>query len=269
MFTKPAKAPGKRITPFAALLSFFFLCLFTEVSLAQTTEKEEAAIKKVLMAETPAFIDRDANAWQATWLRDSRASRTLVESNFLEDDAGWSNFGPEYMKWLILNPATEDQEFIYSNYKVHSSGNMAWVSYDLLLITPHATPRREEKSKETRMLVKDRGVWKIMSQTSYLTETFEASPQAIEYSLNTIGYKLLLADKHQEAIEILKLNVKLHPDTWNTYYSLGRAYDEEGDAKRAARYYRKSIKLNPENVHGKRALEMLRQTEDAFAKEGY
>ena len=249
------------------LFSPVLVCLLLSHSFAQSPEEE--AIKAVLLAETQAFVDRDADDWQATWLRDNRASRTLVESNFMEDVTGWNNFGPEFMKWLMMNPATEQQEFTYSNYKVHTSGNMAWVSYDLRLVFPHATPRREEKSKEVRVLVKDRGLWKIMSQTSYLTETFEATPQAIEYSLNTIGYKLMLADKHQEAIAVLKLNVKLHPEGWSTYHSLGRAYAEEGNSKRAARNYRKSLRLNPENEHGKRALERLRQSEEAYAKEGF
>lgn len=71
----------------------------------------------------------------------------------------------------------------------------------------------------------------------------------IELALNNLGYKLLSSEKNAEALEIFKLNAEEYPDSWNVYDSLGEAYMKNGDKKLAIKNYKKSVKLNPENIH--------------------
>ncbi len=55
--------------------------------------------------------------------------------------------------------------------------------------------------------------------------------EGVEFTLNNSGYKLLGEKKFNEAIEVFKLNVKLYPNSSNTYDSLGEAYAAAGDKK--------------------------------------
>ena len=78
-----------------------------------------------------------------------------------------------------------------------------------------------------------------------------------ETSINHLGNKYLRAGENSNAIEILKLNVKEYPKSWNTYDSLGEAYMKNGDNRLAKKNYKKSIRLNPENSHAKEMLTNL------------
>lgn len=80
----------------------------------------------------------------------------------------------------------------------------------------------------------------------------------VEADLNTAGYDLLGAKKFDEAIEVFKLNVKLYPESANTYDSLGEAYAMAGKNKLAIENYERSIKMNPKNDYGKKMLEKLK-----------
>ncbi len=66
-------------------------------------------------------------------------------------------------------------------------------------------------------------------------------------------------NKLNEAIEVLKLNVKLYPRSGNTFDSLGEAYALAGDKKLAIENYEKSIQLDPKNESGKAALAKLKK----------
>ena len=79
-----------------------------------------------------------------------------------------------------------------------------------------------------------------------------------EAALNNLGYQLIKQDKIEEAIEIFRFNCKTHPESWNTYDSLGEAYMINGETGLAILNYEKSIKLNPASVNGKRILEKLK-----------
>ncbi len=82
--------------------------------------------------------------------------------------------------------------------------------------------------------------------------------EGVEFTLNNSGYKLLGQKKFNEAIEVFKLNVKLYPNSSNTYDSLGEAYAAAGDKKLAIENYEKSIKLDGKNEEGKKILEKLK-----------
>ena len=57
---------------------------------------------------------------------------------------------------------------------------------------------------------------------------------------------------------MFKLNVRLYPQSWNVYDSLGEAYASAGQTALAIQSYEKSVSLNPKNEYGKAALEKLR-----------
>jgi tetratricopeptide (TPR) repeat protein len=68
-----------------------------------------------------------------------------------------------------------------------------------------------------------------------------------EDELNTLGYKLIRANKFKEAIRIFQLNVEAYPQSSNVYDSLGEAYMDDGNKSQAIANYQKSVQLNPKN----------------------
>ena len=82
--------------------------------------------------------------------------------------------------------------------------------------------------------------------------------EGVEWDMNTTGYKLLADKKINEAIEVFRLNIKLYPDAWNAYDSLGEAYALAGNKKLAIENYEKSMQLNPKNENGRQWLAKLK-----------
>jgi len=78
-----------------------------------------------------------------------------------------------------------------------------------------------------------------------------------ENEFNQLGYRLLSNNQLQGAIEIFKINVTEHPDSWNVYDSLGEGYMTIGEKELAIKHYQKSLELNPDNENGKMMLKKL------------
>lgn len=80
-----------------------------------------------------------------------------------------------------------------------------------------------------------------------------------EQQVNSWGYELLAGKHLPEAIEILKLNVKLNPNSWMAYDSLGEAYMDAGQKQLAIENYKKSLELNPGNTNAADKLKELQK----------
>lgn len=82
-----------------------------------------------------------------------------------------------------------------------------------------------------------------------------------EEDMNDLGLQLLyeptFSGHNQLALEVLKQNTLLFPNSFNTYDSYGEALAKVGKKTEAIFMYRKSIKLNPDNEGGKKMLEEL------------
>jgi tetratricopeptide (TPR) repeat protein len=94
-----------------------------------------------------------------------------------------------------------------------------------------------------------------------LVKDFKQShPKEInEGTLNNLGYRMLGDKRNQDAIEIFKLNVELHPSYANGYDSLGEAYMANGEKELAIKNYKKSLELDP---HNQNAVQMLKKLEE-------
>ncbi len=82
------------------------------------------------------------------------------------------------------------------------------------------------------------------------------SPYTDEH-YNDIGFQLLKARKMDVAFKLFKLNETKYPDSWSVCNGLGQTYQMMGQKSQALEYYRKSIKLNPNNEEGFRAIARL------------
>jgi tetratricopeptide (TPR) repeat protein len=75
----------------------------------------------------------------------------------------------------------------------------------------------------------------------------EALAIAKENELNAHGYRLMNNGEIDKAIEVFRMNIKRHPDSWNVYDSLGEALASVDDKDGALKNYSKALKLAPDN----------------------
>ena len=75
---------------------------------------------------------------------------------------------------------------------------------------------------------------------------------ANENELNAYGYLLLNQKRNNEAIAIFIRNTKEHPDSWNTWDSLGEAYGIVGDKAKAITNYQKALSLTTDPAQKQR-----------------
>ena len=89
----------------------------------------------------------------------------------------------------------------------------------------------------------------ILKELGRTQEADEAMKTAVdiatETELNQYGYQLLNTNDYTKAIDIFKMNTQRHPKSANTWDSLGEAYFLQGDKKKAAANFKKSLTLNP------------------------
>jgi tetratricopeptide (TPR) repeat protein len=243
--------------------SFSSLFLFVVTSLLTITVRaqsaDEDAIKKALQAETEAFLRRDSNAYKALWIQDPKVSRTFVTHGYTQAAIGAESANKGTFALMMENPAPVVASFKNDNFLFRIEGNMAYVEFDQIL-APNDGTQKPMRFREHRIMLKQDGQWKLANQVDIVPESFTATDStAIENDLNATGYKLLAAKRIQDAVEVFKVNVKLHPQAWNVYDSLGEAYVAAGNKELAIRNYEKSLQLNPHNENGKRVLASLKQ----------
>ena len=95
-----------------------------------------------------------------------------------------------------------------------------------------------------------------MSKKGNDKQASELMQQAInignEGELTNYAYQLLEKEnKSEQALDILKVNVKKNPDSWTAYYNLAQACQKTGDIKNAESNYRKAIAKAPQNQRAK------------------
>jgi len=89
----------------------------------------------------------------------------------------------------------------------------------------------------------------------------ERNPSWIFYSensINNIGYRFLYTlNKPEIALEILKLNVDMYPESANAYDSYAEALLRMDKVEEAVENYKKSLELNNENDNARKMLDLL------------
>jgi beta-lactamase regulating signal transducer with metallopeptidase domain len=109
----------------------------------------------------------------------------------------------------------------------------------------------------------------VMKKLKKLEASGESDIYFKEGEFNTLGYVFLFNKKVDEALTVFKVNVKMYPDSWNVYDSLGEGLLVVGKYDKSRKYYEKSIAMNPENENGKKMLAKIEELEKKdVAKQG-
>ena len=91
------------------------------------------------------------------------------------------------------------------------------------------------------------------------TKNGERTYRTSEYNLNDLGYIFLEQNNIKKALEVFKLNVSLFPTSWIAFDSYGEALLQANNKPEAAKMYKKSLELNPNNETAKLVLKKLKQ----------
>ena len=157
----------------------------------------------------------------------------------------------EYLKALAsAKPVPPgDPEPPVPSYTVRVHGDTAILTH----VTRWADPHEPAPGNGVmHVFVKQQGRWKMIGWSSV------PSPPSPELSINRAGYELMANRRLKEATELFRLNVRLFPESWNVYDSLGEALAAAGDTTSAIENYEKSLQLNPKTDTGKAVLAKLR-----------
>lgn len=81
--------------------------------------------------------------------------------------------------------------------------------------------------------------------------------------INALGYRMLGAERVDDAVAVFELYVELFPEDANAYDSLGEAFMVRGDTEEAITNYERSLELNPDNGNAVEMLAKLRIAVDS------
>lgn len=135
------------------------LLLLAGVSISQA-QPDENAIKQVLRNETEGFFKRDKEQWSNAW---AHVPYINFAANLYGGDfmlvKGWVNLEKQFANQFKSSKVTDKVTVQNDNYTIHKNGEMAFVTYDQTLVDSHG----KTTSKETRVLEKLNGQWKIIN----------------------------------------------------------------------------------------------------------
>ncbi|MGN6640085.1 MAG: alpha/beta hydrolase-fold protein, partial [Mucilaginibacter sp.] len=98
----------------------------------------------------------------------------------------------------------------------------------------------------------------VVKHFDKLSEEFGYTIKPTEDFINSCGYsQLRMAKRIDNAIDLFTQNVKMHPNSFNAYDSLGEAYMIAGNKALAINDYKRSLELNPHNDNGREMLKKL------------
>ncbi len=121
-------------------------------------------------------------------------------------------------------------------------------------------------------IFEDYGIdYRQVKSTVQLTRHFQSLSMRLswdftppEYLVNRIGYLMLQSRNESEkakALGFFILNTENFPNSYNSFDSLGEAYEVLGDTENAIINYQKSLDLNPGNVHAEMKIKNLQKNE--------
>lgn len=135
---------------------------------------------------------------------------------------------------FVQHPETKERYL-----SVIQEANKDSITYDYLRVA------RDYKTPS--MYLKAKNYEKALSGFLLIKEKDSTSDFINERDFNNLGYNALNEKRYEDAIEIFKINVALHPNSDNVYDSLGDGYLVINDSLNAYVNYKKALDLNNRN----------------------
>lgn len=129
-------------------------------------------------------------------------------------------------------------------------------SHELVALEREPVPRYKQiLTLETtfQQTLRERGATEAIREFKTHVQPGERLPESF---VNALGYRMVNAEKLEDAIALFVFNTEQYPDSGNVYDSLGEAYADSKRYDLAVVNYRRSLALNPKNMG---AMEMLQK----------
>lgn len=139
-----------------------FFVLFSCNQKAADPMAEKDAIKAVIEKEFSAYINQDLVKLLETVIQDENTIRISIGQKGYQERLAWDNVYPYYKKSVQTDWSDfEDIKVDRSNYNFIVCDESAYVLFDQSINYSYKGEVQESLSKETRMLRKMKGEWKI------------------------------------------------------------------------------------------------------------
>ncbi len=115
--------------------------------------------------------------------------------------------------------------------------------------------------KTPNMYLKNKEYDKALAAYLEIKNQDSTSTLLNERQFNSLGYELLRKKEYENAINVLKINVALYPESDNVYDSLADAYLMHGDSLQAFYNFKKALKYNNGNRKAKRFVDAYKEKE--------
>ncbi len=135
-----------------------------------------------------------------------------------------------------------------------SEDNKDVISYDYLKV--------DDTYKTPSMHLNSGDYEKALAGYLEIKEQDSISSLIDEGDFNSLGYRLLRDKEYENAIEVLKMNTILFPESANVYDSLADAYLAQGDSLQAFNNFKKTLEHNENNGKAKRFVEAFNKNQD-------
>lgn len=146
---------------------------------APDPKQDEAAILQVIENESRAFYKKDHAAWASHYVHSPKVHWVCVETDVTLRADGWDDLSQFVSDWMKENPEPMDYDqahFEYSDVQITLNGDLAFATMHESNTQPDGSRRQLIGS---RTLLRDNGAWKILSMTSYPSDTPEGSTRNV------------------------------------------------------------------------------------------
>jgi ketosteroid isomerase-like protein len=138
---------------------------------SQQSPAEEKAILALIEQESRDFYQKNHQAWSQNYIHSPKVHWVCVEQNVTLRANGWEDLSKFVADWMKENPEPMDYkkaQFKNTEAKISIQGDMAFVTFRGSNIQPDGSKRLTIGS---RTLLKEAGKWKILSMTSYPSDS--------------------------------------------------------------------------------------------------
>lgn len=148
---------------YCTLFSILLINTATTLRDSTNTTADEEAVKKVIIAETEAFWNKDFQQLANCWVHDDHVRiMGWWQDGGVTVRKGWSVIGEKLEKLIKENPNKNPQNVTRENFNIKISGDIAWVTFEQYgNDTGEKAMDMPGLSYETRILEKHNGQWKI------------------------------------------------------------------------------------------------------------
>lgn len=239
----------------AVLIDANLVCFYPPARLAATRKSNEERMAKLKNIRPGLYYQSLDFPQTVEVMRRTPFPSSIPAIDLVSEKTPFSN-ETDIQEWKRCHQEFADASANRRGVTAYGAGHYIFLANPSLVVNAIVNAYAETLSDEQRLPVLQR------SLAYNLDAANDAKRREAEYShseddMNSWGYQLMRQGEKQWALEVFKLNVAMHPQSYNPYDSLAECYEALGDRVQASNNYQRSLALNPKNTHATERLKEL------------